>query len=197
VGGSPPGVPIIATLVWYRPTAATPRLTAHGDQPIADTSKDQTMNFNSAKRPLLLGLALSVTGAAGAAAAVTLAVASPPTAQNTTVAPTRQSSPAVAAPPIAAAPASSVTPVTAAPAPTVINPGQARGIAERAGNGQADNVQTETGPTGIAYDVSVTRSDGTDVQFIIDGHTGRILTTIAEPQNPQDSTAPDSQNGTD
>jgi hypothetical protein len=194
---------IVATLVCYRIGSAAQRLIAPGDEPFADTSKDKTMNLSSSKRPLLLGLALAVTGAAGAAVAVTLAVASPSAPQTPPVVPAAQASPAGAAASIAPAAASGTPPVaTTAPAvaavttPTVISLDQARGIAERAGNGQADKVQADTGPTGLSYDVSVTRSDGTDVEVIIDGHTGRILSTVAEPQNPQDSNTPDPQDGT-
>jgi hypothetical protein len=81
-------------------------------------------------------------------------------------------------------------PVAAAATPTVISLDQARGIAERAGNGQADKVAVDSGPAGITYDVSVIRSDGTDVELMIDGHTGRILSNLAEPQSLQDSNAP-------
>ncbi|MDQ1737449.1 MAG: hypothetical protein QOH56_3700 [Pseudonocardiales bacterium] len=83
--------------------------------------------------------------------------------------------------------------MAAAASPTVITLAQARGIAERAGRGLADKVQAETGPTGLSYDVSVTRSDGTDVELVMDGHTGRILTTIGEPPTPQDSSTPEPQ----
>ncbi|MDT5031748.1 MAG: hypothetical protein QOC94_1919 [Actinoplanes sp.] len=155
------------------------------------------MNFSSAKRPLLLGLALSLTGAAGAAAAVTPAVAGPSAPQNAPVAPAGRVSPAGTALSIAAATATSASPVATAAPPTVISVGQARGIAERAGNGRADKIEAEAGATGISYDVSVIRSDGTDVDLIIDGHTGRILTTFVEPPDPQDSNAPEPQDGSD
>ena len=168
------------------------------------------MNFSSPKRPLLLALALAVPGAAGAAVAITLAVASPSAPQTLPVVPAAQTFPAGVAPSIAAGASSSAAPVAsttapvastapsvaAAAAPTVISLDQARVIAERAGNGQADQVQADTGPTGLSYDVSVTRSDGTDVEVIIDGHTGRVLSTVAETQDPQDSNTPDTQDGT-
>jgi hypothetical protein len=162
------------------------------------------MNLSSPRRPLLLGLAL--TGAAGAAVAVTLAVASPSTPDT---APAAHAFAAGAAPSIAAAAASNPPPVTspaprvtsaarpvAAPAtPTIISLDEARGIAARAGNGQADQVQADAGPAGISYDVSVTRTDGTDVEVIIDGHTGRILSIITDTQNRVDANAPDAQDG--
>ena len=161
------------------------------------------MNFSSSKRSLLLGLALAVTGAAGAAVAVTLAVASPSAPQTPPIVPAAQTFQAGTAPSIATgaasgapAVASSAPSVAAAATPTVISLDQARAIAERAGNGQADKVQADTAPTGLSYDVSVTRSDGTDVEVTIDGHTGRILSTVAEPQAPQDSNTPDPQEGT-
>jgi hypothetical protein len=155
------------------------------------------MKLSSTKRPLRLGLALAVTGAAGAAAAVTLAVTSPAAPQTPPVVPAAQTSPAGAVPSIAPAAAPSAPAAPAAAAPTVISLDQARGIAERAGNGQADKVAVDSGPAGITYDVSVIRSDGTDVELIIDGHSGRILSNIAEPQSLQDSNAPDPQDGTD
>jgi hypothetical protein len=185
---------VAATLVYYRTDSAAPRLGPTGVQPFADTPKDKTMKFSNAKRPLLLGLALAVTGAAGAAVAVTLAVANPSAPQTPPAVPVAQAVPAGAAPSIAPAAASSAPAGPAAPAavtPTVISLDQARGIAERAGNGQADKVQADTGPTGISYDVSVTRSDGTDIEVVVDGHTGRILSTVADSQNPQDSNVPD------
>jgi Peptidase propeptide and YPEB domain len=176
------------------------------------------MNFSSSKRPLLLGLALAVAGAAGAAVAVTLAVASPSAPQTLPVVPAAQvltagSSPSIAvgadsgapvvtssaAPAVSAAPPVASTAPSVAPAatPTVISLDQARGIAERAANGQADQVQADTGPTGLTYDVPVTRSDGTDVEVIIDGHTGRIVSNVAEQQDPQDSNTPDPQDTPD
>ena len=175
------------------------------------------MNFSSPKRPLLLGLGLAVTGAAGAAVAavaVTLAVASPSASQTPLLVPAAQTfatgaapstaagvasgGPAVASSAAPAAPAApsvapAAPPVAAAATPTVISSDQARAIAERAGNGQAAEVQADTAPTGPTYDVSVTRTDGTDVEVVVDGHSGRILSTVAEPQDPQDSNTPDPQ----
>jgi uncharacterized membrane protein YkoI len=172
-----------------------------GDQPFADTPEDKSMNLTSPKRPLLVGLAL--TGTAGAAVAVTLAVAGPSAPHTPASASTAQASPAGAPPSTAAAaaarpaaPVTSTAPAVAAPAaPTIISPDQARAIAARAGNGQADQIQADRGPTGISYDVSVTRSDGTDVEVILDGHTGRILSTVADTQDPADTNAPDPQDG--
>jgi hypothetical protein len=195
-------VSIVATLVCYRSDCAAPRLIAPGDQPFAHTSKDKTMNSTSAKRPLLLGLAL--TGAAGAAVAVTLAVASPSAAPHTLAgAPAAPTSPAGASPSAAAAttanpaPVASTTAALPGPAtPTTISLDQARSIAAHAGNGQVDQIQADSGPTGISYDVSVTRADGTDVAVTIDGHTGRILSTIADTQTPPDANAPDAPDGT-
>jgi len=155
------------------------------------------MNLSATKRPILLGLALG--GAAGAAAIITFAVTSPSASQTPPATPAPQSSvaagvtsiaPALAVPPVAAAPA------TSGPAPVALD--QARAIAERAGNGQSDKIETDTGPAGITYDVSVIRSDGTDVEVVVDARTGRILSNLAEQQDPQEqSDTPDSQDSSD
>jgi hypothetical protein len=150
------------------------------------------MNLSSTKRPILLGLALG--GAAGAAAIITFAVSRPSASQAPLAAPAPQSS--VAAAVTSIAPAAAAAPATSGPAPVTLD--QARAIAEHAGNGQADKIETDTGPAGISYEVSVIRADGTDVELIVDARTGRILSNIAEQQDPQEqSDAPDPQDSSD
>jgi hypothetical protein len=153
------------------------------------------MKHSSPKRPLLLGLALTITGAGGAAIAVTLAVTGPSPAHNPPmVSAAAQASLPATPPPIAPAAATSVAPVPPTHAPTPVSLDQVRAIAQRAGHGQVDKIEADAGPAGITYDVSVIRSDGTDAQLIVDARTGRILSNLAEQQDPQEqSDTPDPQ----
>ena len=144
------------------------------------------MNHSASKRPLLLGLALAVTGAAGAAAAVTLAVTSPSARQTPPAMPAAQVVLPGSQPPIAPAVASSAAAVAAIPTPTAVSLDQARGIAARTGHGQVDKLEADAGPTGLIYNVSVIRADGADVQLVIDARTGTVLSNVVEQQNPPD-----------
>jgi hypothetical protein len=82
-----------------------------------------------------------------------------PAPQSSVAAAVTSIAPALAVAPAAAAPA------TSAPAPVTLD--QARAIAERAGNGQADKIETDTGPAGITYDVSVIRSSRSGISFAL------------------------------
>jgi hypothetical protein len=146
------------------------------------------MKHSATKRPLLLGLTLAVTGAAGAAVAVTLALTSPSASQTPPAVPAAQLSQPGTQPPIAPAVASSAPAVAAAPTPTAISLDQARGIAERTGHGQVEKLEGDPGPTGLTYNASVIRADGADVQLVIDARTGAVLSNVVEPQNPPDGT---------
>jgi uncharacterized membrane protein YkoI len=79
----------------------------------------------------------------------------------------------------------------------MLTPAQATGLAARAADGVADQVDTLTSPSGLSYQVSVTRADGSDFDVVIDARTGRVISSTAEPANGSDGQLPDAQDSQD
>jgi uncharacterized membrane protein YkoI len=165
------------------------------------------MNFVSRSRSQILAVTAVAAAAAGAAAIIMVALASshgtqpqpglgldrqlPASVTSDVSSPTM---PAVPSQLPKAAPSLPPQAAAAASARAPLSPLQARALAERAANGQADQVEATVGPNGgVSYAVSVVRADGTDVQLVIDGRTGRVLSNVPEAQDtqpPQDIQSP-------
>jgi hypothetical protein len=142
------------------------------------------MKVTAKKKPVIVGMAL--VGSAAAAAGITLAVADSGRSAPQPVAQALQAP--VDVPTSLAATTPAARPVTpaAAPSPAAVTFDQARVIAERAGNGQMEKVDTEAIATGAAYDFTVIRADGTEVQLLVDVRSGRVLSNVADQPGPQE-----------
>ena len=140
------------------------------------------MQLTTLRRPLTLGLALAgaVALGGGATAVVNARAATPGThtqqvvrqvAEPSATTPTPAvSSPATARPTVTSTAAQSgaavVRPVTLA---------QAVALATSRTHARLDNVESETGPAGLDYDVKLVRPDGTEVEVVVAARTGQIV----------------------
>ncbi|MDQ1720429.1 MAG: hypothetical protein QOI26_163 [Pseudonocardiales bacterium] len=142
------------------------------------------MNVNVGKRSLALGVAAGVTGAATVA---TLAFASHASTPARTVQPL---TPAAAVMPAMAAMAAPSAQPRANTHSVALTAAQARVVAERATSGRAERVTSALMATGRSYSVWVDRANGTEAKLIIDARTGRVLSTVVEPQDSSDVSEP-------
>jgi uncharacterized membrane protein YkoI len=142
------------------------------------------MQVTAIKKPVIVATAL--IGSAAAAAVLTLAVADSGRSASQPVPLAQQLPLVVTSPSAASTPA--VLPVApiAKPTQTTFTLDQARVIAERAGNGRMAKVDTEMIATGAAYDITVVRADGTEVQLLVDVRSGRVLSNVADLPGPQE-----------
>jgi uncharacterized membrane protein YkoI len=142
------------------------------------------MQVTAKKKPVIAGVAL--VGSAAAAAGITLAIADSGRTAPQPVPLTQQIPVDVTTPAAAITPAARPVTPTATPTRTAVTLDQARGIAERVGNGRMLKVDTETIATGAAYDITVIRADGTEVDLLVDVRSGRVLSSVADQPEPQE-----------
>jgi uncharacterized membrane protein YkoI len=154
-----------------------------------DHERESAMNIIKTQ-PLLVGLSV-----AGGATALVIALTSAGAASSPAPVSARATDPGTTA--AAAIPSSSVslptpvsTPVStpvqvpvSTPVQAPVSLDQARATAERVAGGRADKVEAEAG--GV-YDISVLRANGTEVQVVIDGRNGRVVSNVAEAPDVQD-----------
>ncbi|MGH8861387.1 MAG: PepSY domain-containing protein [Jatrophihabitantaceae bacterium] len=146
-----------------------------------------SMDITSGKRPLVLGVAVGVAGAAAVVSLVAFRHSS--------------STPAVVAP--VGVPVSSPAPVLnhtggltharmrmaalqVGPATVRLDGARIRTIAQRSARGRSEQIVRGVASTGSTYEVSVERIDGTELRVVLDAHSGRVLATLTEPADGQD-----------
>ena len=123
-----------------------------------------------------LGGALCL-GAAGALA--TSAHADPPARAH--VAPAATASPTTA---VTTASTRSVQ----SPAPGQLSVAQALGVASRRMHAKPVKVELRVGAAGVDYEVKLARPDGSDVEVLVVGRTGRVLTESQQEQMESEQT---------
>jgi uncharacterized membrane protein YkoI len=141
------------------------------------------MRIPASPRTVVVVVALSATVGVGAAIASSAATEAPGYSSVDTLTPSSQS---IAVPP--STPGRRTAGATTARRDATVGPAEASRIAALVGHGRVTDVDEESTPTGLTYEMTVVQPDGTERTVTVNRATGRVLAnTLEDAADPHET----------